>query len=164
MFLYWLNFWFVYFDQSWNKVFKCCYLKCFTLACKRSTNQKWHFFQVTFQSYLCFSPFWTDPWKQKAKNILHFHCANWNNPKPEPLASCERVIRDFSQGSCLQESIFFSPYSMCDHQGSGRQMSTIHNPTTPGWRLLVHLHQCATVASGVNFRSNPPLFVQELLG
>lgn len=82
MFLHWLNLWFVYFDHSWDKI---SWNKCFILACKRSTNQTWHFFQITFQSDSCFSPFWTDPWKQKVKNILHFHCANWNKPKSEPL-------------------------------------------------------------------------------
>lgn len=116
MFLYWLNFWFVSFEHSWNKIFKYWYPKCFILTCKRNTNQTWHFFQIPFQSDSCFSLFWTDSWKQKVKNVLCFHCANWNKPKSEPLASCERPSREISQGSCLGENIIFSLYSLCDHQ------------------------------------------------
>lgn len=116
MVLYWLNFWFVYFDHRWNKIFQCWYLKCFILACKRSTNQIWHFFQITFQPDSCFSPFWTNSWKQKVENVLRFPCANWNKPKSEPFPSRERPSREISQGSCLWENIFFSLYSTCDHQ------------------------------------------------
>lgn len=84
--------------------------------CRRSTNKIWYFFHITFQSDSHFLPFWTDFWKQKVRNVLCFHCANWNKNKFEPLASYERLSREISQGSCLWKNIFFSMYSMCDHQ------------------------------------------------
>lgn len=121
MFLYWPSCLFV--SLFWPQLewdFKCWCLKCFVFqripSLCRSTNKIWYFFHITFQSDSHFLPFWTDFWKQKVRNVLCFHCANWNKNKFEPLASYERLSREISQGSCLWKNIFFSMYSMCDHQ------------------------------------------------
>lgn len=83
---------------------------------RRSTNKTWYFFvtshfsqiHIFYPSELIF--------EKKVKYVLCFHCVNWNKPKFEPLASYERVSRKISQGFCLWKNIFFSVYSMCDHQ------------------------------------------------
>lgn len=163
MFLYWLNFGFVCFDHSWNKIFKYWYLKCFILTCKSSTDKTRHFFQITFQADSCFSPFWTHSWKQKVKNILKFPLCQLKQTQIWAISKLWEIIQsEFTRLLSTGKYFLFSLFPVWS-PGSGRhskQMSMISNPTIPGWRFLMHLYQCAVIASGVNFRSNSPFFAE----
>lgn len=126
----------------------------------RSANKTWYFFHITFQSDSHF--FTLLNWYLKTEGYKLFVLSLCQLKQKQIWAISklrETIQRDFTWLLTMEKYFLFyvlhvwSPVS----GRHSKQMSTISNPTIPGWWLSMHLYWYVAIASRVDFRSNLPL-------